>query len=93
MGIFRRELLNMSTWLIIFLIVLFLITMALTFFAFGQEEKKMKKIEQDGDTVEDQLQRSLDYESTSVRKYIPIQIWIYAITIILSIIAVLFYIK
>jgi len=83
----------MSMSLIIFLIVLFIIAMALTFYAFGQEEKKMKNIKEAGDTVEDQLQRSHDYESTSIRKYIPIQLWIYSITIILSIIALLIYLK
>ncbi|HLS61040.1 MAG TPA: hypothetical protein VK044_07920 [Virgibacillus sp.] len=83
----------MSMWLIIFLIVLFIIAMALTFYAFGQEERKMKKLEDAGDTVEDELQRSHDYEATSIRTYIPIQLWIYAISIILTIIVMFLYLR
>lgn len=81
----------MSMGLIVFLIILFVITMILTMYAFKQEEKKMEKYEKEGDTVEDELKRSHEYESTSVKTYIPIQIWIYGVTIILSIIAFAIY--
>lgn len=81
----------MSMGLIVFLILLFIITMFLTFYAFRQEEMKMKEYEETGDTVADELRRSHEYEKNSVKKYIPIQIWIYAITLILSIIAVIYF--
>lgn len=81
----------MSLPLIIFLVVLFIITMALTLYAFRQEDMKMKKYEEEGDTVQDELRRSHEYEATSIKTYIPIQIWIYAITFIIGIVAFLLY--
>jgi len=81
----------MSWTLIIFLIILFLITMVLTLYAFKQEEMKMKKYEEEGDTVADELKRSHEYESTSVKNYLPIQGWIYVIAIIATIVAFVIY--
>lgn len=81
----------MSTGLIVFLIILFVITMGLTFFAFKQEETKMKKIKEEGNTVENEIKRSREYETNSVKTYIPIQIWIYAIATVLSIVAAIIY--
>lgn len=81
----------MSMPLIIFLVILFIITMALTLYAFRQEEMKIKKYEEEGDTVQDEIRRSHEYEATSIKKYLPIQIWIYAITIIIGVIAFLIY--
>lgn len=81
----------MSTGLIVFLIILFLITMALTMFAFKQEDMKIKKIKEEGNTIENEMKRSYEYETNSVKTYIPIQIWIYGITILLSIVAAIIY--
>lgn len=81
----------MSMGLIVFLIILFIITMVLTLFAFKQEETKMKKIKDEGNTVENELKRSYEYESTSVKNFIPIQIWIYGIATLLGIIAAVIY--
>lgn len=81
----------MSIGLIVFLIILFAIAMFFTFFAFKQEERKMAQYKEAGDSVEDELKRSLEYESTSVKKYIPIQIWMYVITIVVSIIIIAYY--
>lgn len=81
----------MSMGLIIFLVILFIITMLLTFYAFKIEEAKMKHYKDVGDTVEDELKRSLEYEATSVKKYIPIQIWMYVITTIISIALIVYY--
>jgi len=79
----------MSTWLLIFLSVLFIITMVLTFYAFRQEEKKMKRYEEEGDTIADEIKRSHDYESQSIKYHVPVQIWIYVVTIALTIIALI----
>ncbi|MFD1363389.1 hypothetical protein [Lentibacillus salinarum] len=76
----------MSMGLIIFLVVLFIAALGGTFFAFKQEEKKMKKYEEEGDTVEDQLRRSHEYESSSLKSNIPLQLAIYGVTILLSLI-------
>lgn len=81
----------MNTGLLIFLTVLFIAALAGTFFAFKQEEKKMKKYEEEGQTVQDELKRSLEYESSSLKSNVPIQIWIYVITIILSLVAFAIY--
>lgn len=81
----------MSMQLIIFLVILFIITMSLTLYAFRQEEQKIKRYEEEGDTVEEQLQRSHEYEETSIKTYIPIQIWIYSITFAVGMIVFLIY--
>lgn len=81
----------MSMPLIIFLIILFVVAMLFTFIAFKQEEMKMKQYKEAGDTVESELKRSLEYEATSVKKYIPIQIWLYVITTILSVAIIVYY--
>jgi cbb3-type cytochrome oxidase subunit 3 len=77
--------------LIIFLIFLFILAILGTFFALKQEERKMKKYEEEGDTIEDQLSRSLEYESTSLKSNVRSQIWIYSITITLALLAFFIY--
>lgn len=64
--------------LILFLVLLFIITIMLTLYALRQEDEKMKKYEKE-DTAYDELKRSHEYEKTSIRTYLPIQIWIYVI--------------
>jgi type IV secretory pathway component VirB8 len=81
----------MNTGLIIFLIVLFAIALVGTFFAFRQEENKMKKYEEDGDTPQDEIQRSLDYEKSSLKSNVSIQVWIYVVAILLSLLAFAIY--
>ncbi|UJL47760.1 hypothetical protein KFZ58_07860 [Virgibacillus sp. NKC19-16] len=81
----------MSTGLIIILIILFIGAIGGTFFAFRQEENKMKKYEEEGETIEQELKRSHDYETTS-KSNITAQIWIYTIAILLSLIAFAIYI-
>ncbi|MFC2947389.1 hypothetical protein [Virgibacillus sediminis] len=77
----------MSIELIILLIVLFIAAIGGTFFAFKQEEKKMKKYEEEGHTPEDEMRRSLEYEKSSLKSNVPLQIWIYTITIVISLVA------
>ncbi|WP_042223989.1 hypothetical protein [Oceanobacillus manasiensis] len=81
----------MHTGLIIFLIFLFILAIIGTFFALRQEENKMKKYEEEGDTTENQLARSLEYESASLKSNVRIQIWIYTITITLALLAFFIY--
>src|SRR5690625_5369777 len=61
----------MSIKLIIFLGILFIITMGLTLFAFLQEDKKIKKYEEEGDTIADEIKRSREYESKSLHYHLP----------------------
>lgn len=85
------EAIMMGAGLIIFLIVLFVIAMWGTFYAFKQEDRKMKKYEDEGVTVEEELRRSNEYESSSLKTSLSVQIWIYVITIGLSLIAFAIY--
>ncbi|MEN1967102.1 hypothetical protein WMZ97_03390 [Lentibacillus sp. N15] len=82
----------MSIGLIVFLVVLCLAALLGTMLAFKQEEKKMKKYEEEGDSVEAQLKRSHDYETSSLKSNIPLQIVIYSVTIIGSLIVFAFYV-
>ncbi|GGK04880.1 hypothetical protein GCM10007063_29020 [Lentibacillus kapialis] len=82
----------MSIGLLIFLIILFIVALGGTFFAFKQEENKMKKYEEEGDTFEDQLRRSHEYETSSLKTNIPIQLAIYGITIVVSLIVFAIYV-
>lgn len=81
----------MSAGLIIFLIILFIIAICGTFYAFKQEEKKMKQYEKEGVTVEEELRRSNEYEKSSLKSSLPVQIWIYIIAIGLSLLAFAIY--
>lgn len=82
----------MNTGLIISLIILFIIAILGTFYALKQEEKKMKQYEDEGVTVEEELRRSNEYEKSSLKSSLPVQIWIYVITIGLSLLAFAIYI-
>jgi hypothetical protein len=81
----------MNAGLIIILVILFVAALIGTFFAFRQEENKMKKYEEEGDTPQDEIRRSLDYEKSSLKSNVPIQVWIYTIAILLSLLAFAIY--
>ena len=81
----------MNTGIVIFLIVLFAAALAGTFFAFRQEENKIKRYEEEGVTPQDEIKRSLDYEKSSLKSNVPIQLWIYSIAIFLSLLACVIY--
>ncbi|GAB3793179.1 hypothetical protein [Virgibacillus kimchii] len=81
----------MNTGLIILLIILFAAALGGTFYAFKQEENKMKKYEEEGDTPQNEIQRSLEYEKSSLKSNVPIQVWIYSISILLSLLAFALY--
>lgn len=82
----------MSLWLISVVVIITLIALIWTLYIFKQEENKMKKYEVDGDTVENEINRSIAYESRSLKKNVPLQIWIYTITIVVSLIVFAIYI-
>ena len=81
----------MGIGLIIFLIVLFIVAMVGTFYAFRQEENKMKKYGEEGQTFKDELRRSEEYEKRSLKSEVPSLLWIYVITIFLSLLAFAIY--
>lgn len=81
----------MSTGLIIVFVVLFIAALGGTIFAFKQEEKKMKKYEEEGQTIEDELKRSIEYETKSLKSNVPNLTWIYSITFLLGIVTFIVY--
>lgn len=87
----KEEVIYMSIGLIISLIILFIAAICGTFYAFRQEEKKMKQYEEEGVTVEEELRRSNAYEKSSLKTSLPVQVWIYVIAIGLSLLAFAIY--
>lgn len=83
----------MTTGIWILLILLFAAALFGTIFAFKQEEKKMKKYEEEGDTIEDELRRSHEYETSSLKSNVPLLSTIYIVTIVAAIIAFIVYIN
>lgn len=82
----------MGMGLILLLVVLFAAALIGTLFAFKQEENKMKRYEEEGDSIEDQLRRSHEYETASLKSNLPLQVAIYSVTIVLSLVIFAFYI-
>ncbi|MFB4169556.1 hypothetical protein [Virgibacillus sp. JSM 102003] len=83
----------MSIELIILLAFLFIVALAGTLLVFKQEENKMKKYEEEGDSVEDQLRRSHEYESSSLKSNLPLQLIIYTVTIVISLVVFAIYLS
>ncbi|MFU0790301.1 hypothetical protein [Virgibacillus proomii] len=81
----------MSVELIVFLVILFIFTLIATLRIFKQEENKLKQYEQLGDTVENEMNRSKEYETQSLKSNLPILSWIYGVTIILGLAALFIY--
>ncbi|WP_232231182.1 hypothetical protein [Virgibacillus sp. 6R] len=81
----------MNIALILFLLLLFIVALGGTLYVFKQEEKKMKQYETEGDTAKSALQRSMEYETKSLKSNVPILIWIYSVTILIALIAFFVY--
>ena len=78
--------------LITVLVILSVVMLVGTLIVGRQENKKLAKYEQEGDSVEEQLKRSQEYETSSLKSNLPILAVIYGITLLASIIAILVYI-
>lgn len=79
------------TELIIFLVILSVVALVGTIFVGMQETKRIKKYEAEGDTPEQQLKRSVEYESSSLKSNVPILAIIYIVAILLSIVGLIIY--
>jgi len=79
------------TLLLIVSTVLVVVAIIWTLLIFKQEENKMKKYEEEGDTFEDQLRRSEEYEKRSLRSDVPLQIIIYSVFTVLFFVVFLIY--
>lgn len=75
----------------IFLAVFFIAILLVTLYIFRKEEQKIKKLEEQGDSSKDELQRSLEYEKQSLKSNVPILSWIYGITIGVSLLVFFIY--
>ena len=83
---------NSWIWIIVLLVVILVIALIATLVILKKEENKLKQYEDEGDTVENELKRSHEYETKSLKRNIPSLLWVYAITIIVSIIVLAVYI-
>lgn len=81
----------MSLSLIIFFIILFIVTIALTLYAYRLEEKKMEEYEEESPS--EALKRSHEYESRSLRNSIKIQIVYYFVAVAIMTIGLVLYVK
>ncbi|WP_186579350.1 hypothetical protein [Aquibacillus kalidii] len=57
-----------------------------------QESKRQKQYEQEGGSPEDELQRSREYETKSLKSNVPILTIIYIVTFLLAILAMFIFV-
>lgn len=82
---------DVSIWLIIFFIVLFFVTIGLTYYAYHLEEKKMEKYEEE--SPEEALARSHEYETKSLQTSMRVQIWYYFIAVAIMAIGLVIFVR
>jgi|GEM_PF-2465437 len=82
----------MSPTILIILGVLFVVTVILTVYAFMQQDKQIKQYEEQGDTVADQIERSLEYEKKSIGYHMPVQVVFYLVALILIMVGTIVFI-
>lgn len=76
----------MSLNLILVLLILFIVALAGTFIVLKEEENKMQKHKEDGDTPKENAQRSEEYEEDWLKTGLRKQVIIYTASIILALI-------
>lgn len=81
----------MGIGLYILITALFIITLLLTFYAFNQIDKEIKGHEAKDSSVKDEIRRSHEFETASIGRHLPVQIWLYVITIVGSLIGLAIY--
>lgn len=79
----------MNTILIIGSLGLVVVAAIVTVIALKQEERKIKKYQTEVFSYEDELKRSQEYEENSIRNVIPIQLWMYGIGLVASIVLII----
>ncbi|HLR15969.1 MAG TPA: hypothetical protein VK144_09075 [Bacillota bacterium] len=75
-----------SMELLIVLIIITLVAIVITYRILKGMEKQMKSYEDEGVTVEEERERSLRYETESFKKHLPIQIFLYILLFIITVI-------
>lgn len=81
----------LSSWMWILIIVLFILATYITYRLFVDEEKRQEVLEKEEDTPQNEIERSLEYETTSISKNVKRLSWIYAISIIAGIVIFFIY--
>lgn len=74
----------MVMFLSIITIITVIIALIATMYIFKQEENKAKKYETEGQTAENELKRSHEYETKSISYNLKNLSWIYVLMIVLS---------
>lgn len=80
-----------SRELLIVLIIITLVAIIATYRILKGMEKQMKEYEEEGVTVEEERERSIRYETESFKKHLPIQIVLYIILLVLTVIGFLIF--
>src|SRR5699024_8562505 len=88
----RVEIMN-NKLLIIISFVLIIIAGVVTVLAFKQEEKKIETYKEQRQSPEEERKRSEEYEKNSVSDEIPLQIWAYVTTAIITVILIVIFMK
>lgn len=78
-------------WGIIITIVACIVALIATMYTFKQDERKAEQYEKEGNTIEQELKRSHEYESKSISTNVKNLTWIYIIVIVLSCIGLAIY--
>lgn len=71
--------------------VLVVIAGVFTIMVLKQEEKKSKQLAGNKNSIQEELKRSQEYEENSVAKFIPIQLWMYGIGAVFTVLLVLYF--
>jgi len=79
----------MNTILIIGSLGLVVVAAIVTVIALKQEERKMKEYQTDVFSYQDELKRSHEYEENSIKNVVPIQLWMYGIGLVVSIVLII----
>lgn len=83
----------MYTMLIIASLVLILIAGIVTLLAFKQEENKIESYKEQNLSPIEERKRSQEYEENSVSSVVPLQIWTYTITAIITVVLIVMLMK
>lgn len=81
----------LSGWVIGLVIVVCIIGGLITLRVLKEEENKQRQYEESGETAKGELERSLEYEEKSWSSNVPKLTWIYVVSTVLSIIALVIY--
>lgn len=71
-------------------IILGILALIGTIFVGFAVNKTVKKYEEQGDTINNQIKRSLDYETSSLKKNVPMLTVAYGVTFLIAIIVIIF---